>query len=118
MPTAELAGAPGPRFTTSRAQAEKALAAANTVRLWRANLKRDIRAGRRDVAALLADPPPELLTMPILTLVMAMPRVGRKAAGAALQRAQLAPMKQVGELTDRQRAQLAAALPRREHTFV
>ena len=95
------------RTDAQRAQQLEALVVANQFRSYRARLKRDIRAGRVDALAVLVDPPTEILTMRVFDLLLAQPQVGRKKANRWLKAFGVGPSRQVGELTPRQRAQLA-----------
>src|SRR5512140_324841 len=54
-----------------------ALSRANEVRVLRAQLKRDLKAGRVSIGALLLDPPPYLETAKIFDMLLALPRDGR-----------------------------------------
>ena len=54
-------------------QRRQALAMANAVRLARADLKRDLRAGRVDITTVLAEPPSCLRTAPILDVLLTIP---------------------------------------------
>jgi len=53
-----------------------ALSTANEVRTLRAQLKRDLKAGRVSIGALLVDPPPYLETAKVLTCCWPSPRSG------------------------------------------
>jgi hypothetical protein len=96
-------------------QCMEALEKANRTRLARAQLKRDLAAGAADLAELLREPIPDWLgTEPIGRLLEALPRVGRKRAGALL-RGGLSlrfpsPTRSVGALTARERLSLADVL--------
>lgn len=87
-----------------------ALAEANRIRMWRAELKRDMKAGRADVAGLLAAPPAELGTMKVYDLLRAMPKVGVVKTRKVLRRLAIAPSKTVGGLSPRQRQELLGYL--------
>jgi hypothetical protein len=54
-----------------------ALSRANEVRTLRAKLKRDLKACRVSIGALLLDPPPYLETAKVFDMVLAIPKVGR-----------------------------------------
>lgn len=87
-----------------------ALAQANVVRVFRATLKQEIKAGRADPIRVLLSPPEHTHTMKVYDLLMAMPRVGRVKAGKALNRARVSPSKTLAGLTDRQRREIAEFL--------
>lgn len=98
-------------------QRREALERANEVRSARARLKRDIAAGRADVAAVadvLRNPPEWLLSGKVYDLLLAMPRVGRVRTVKLLERARVSPVKTVGGLTPRQREELAKGVARLE----
>jgi hypothetical protein len=57
-----------------------ALRRANEVRTLRAQLKRDLKAGRVSIGALLLDPPPFLETAKVFDILLALPRHGRVKA--------------------------------------
>lgn len=95
------------------AQRLEALDRANTVRMRRAALKRDIAAGRRAVEDVLSERPWWLESMWVVDLLTAAPRVGRGKAAEALRRADVSPRTRVGGLTDRQARVLCEALERR-----
>jgi hypothetical protein len=59
----------------AKKQRDLALVRANHVRLVRADLKRQVKAGR-DLRALILDPPEVLLTADVFTLLQWLPRVG------------------------------------------
>lgn len=90
-----------------------ALNIANGVRTARAELKRELKAGARDVRLLLDDPPDELVTCKIVELLLATPKVGRVKADRLLRQSRVSPSRTVGGLTDRQRAELVIRLTRR-----
>lgn len=87
-------------------QRRAALQRANKVRVYRAKLKRDIKAERVSVDALLADPPAEIATMKVYELLRAMPKVGRIKADKALRKSRTSPSKTVEGLTPRQRDEI------------
>jgi hypothetical protein len=87
-----------------------ALANANVVRLARAQLKRDLKARRVSVCDVLAEPPACAETMNVLSLLLAVPKVGRTKATKILRGCVVAPSKTVGGLSARQRGELLAAL--------
>jgi hypothetical protein len=87
-----------------------ALERANDVRLYRAQMKRDIKAGKRCPRAVLAAPGELVETMKVVDLLLAMPRVGRVKAHKVLGRARVSPSKTLGGLTERQRLELLSLL--------
>lgn len=95
---------PSPR---SLEQRQQALNIANHVRSTRSRLAQDAHAGRIQVTDLLADPPAEILTMPVFKLLLMTPRWGRVKALKALNGVGVSPARTVGGLTVRQRVELA-----------
>ena len=87
-----------------------ALERANTIRTKRSVLKRDIKAGRVSVIALLADPPEFIETMKVYDLLLAVPMVATVKANQIVTRCRISPSKTVGGLSVRQRAELATVL--------
>jgi hypothetical protein len=84
-----------------------ALRRANEVRALRAQLKRDLKAGRVSIAALLLDPPPFLETAKVFDLLLALPRHGRVKATKLLQNSRVSPSTTFSGLSERQRTELA-----------
>jgi len=89
-----------------------ALAKANEVRARRAELKRDLKAGRVSIGALLLDEPPYLETAKVFDMLLALPKIGRVKATKILQSCRVSPSKTFGGLSERQRAELAGRLHR------
>ncbi len=93
-----------------------ALNMANEIRTFRAQLKRDLKAGRVSIATLLLfatlllDPPALLQTAKVFDLLLAVPKVGRVRATKILDNCRVSPSKTFGGLSDRQREDLAARL--------
>jgi hypothetical protein len=85
-----------------------ALSYANTVRVYRANFKRDLKAGRRKLVEVLIDPPEMIEGAKIIDLLLATPKIGRVKADKLLRRAHISPSKTVGGMTERQRNELIA----------
>ena len=87
-----------------------ALERANSVRIRRSQLKRDVKAGRVSVIALLADPPEFIETMKVYDLLLAVPMVATVKANQIVTRCRISPSKTVGGLSERQRDELARFL--------
>ncbi len=87
-----------------------ALRKANETRSARARLKRDVKARRVLVSALVLDPPEYLETAKVFDLLMAVPMVGRVRAAKTLGEQRISLSKTFGGLSDRQRHELAAVL--------
>ena len=100
----------------SLTQRRDALERANIVRIRRSQLKRDIKAGRVNVIALLANPPEYVETMKVFDLLLAVPTVATVKANKILTQCRVSPSKTVGGLSVRQRAELATLLSRPSST--
>lgn len=89
-----------------------ALLLANDVRVKRAKLKTEIKAGVRSVLDALNAPPPEAVTMKVFDLLLAVPKYGRIKVNKMLARVQISPSKTVGGLSPRQRRELYVLIRR------
>lgn len=87
-----------------------ALERANDTRSRRAQLKRDIKAGRQEATALLANPPAWILTMKVWDLLLAVPKYGRVKVNKKLSVVRISPSKTLGGMSERQRGELVALL--------
>ena len=87
-----------------------ALKRANDIRTARAQLKRDLKAGRASIHALLDDPPEYVLTAKVFDMLLAVPKYGRVKANRVLQQCRVSPAKTVGGLSERQRRELIERL--------
>lgn len=94
------------------AQRLAALRRAQTVRVRRAELKRELHDGRPPVPV-LQSPPEFALKMTTLDYLLALPRVGRGTAAKWLRRVALQPSTPLGRVTDRQRRELARLIESR-----
>ena len=90
----------------------EALARANEIRIKRAELKRDLKAGRRSIQTLLIDPPDYLETAKVFDMLLAVPKYGRVKVNKMLSQCRIAPSKTIGGLSDRQRSELVSMLGR------
>jgi hypothetical protein len=88
----------------------RALEHANRVRLARAELKRRIAAGDVLVPDIVLESPWEARSMELSELLMSQKRWGRERCRRLLLALGIPENKQIGTLTDRQRAALAAML--------
>jgi hypothetical protein len=88
----------------------EALQRANHIRSSRAEIKREMKHGKRSPRLTLAAPPAELDTMKVFDLLVAIPKIGRVKAGKVLKVAQVSPSRTVGGLSDRQRRELLGLL--------
>ena len=88
----------------------QALAQANEVRSGRAQLKRDLQAGRVELPEVLSEPPACAETAMVRDLLLALPGMGPVKADRALTRCGIAHSKPVIGLSSRQRASLVEYL--------
>jgi S13-like protein len=89
-----------------------ALQRANQIRTRRAQLKRDLKAGRASIQKLLLDPPDFLETAKVFDMLLAVPKYGRVKANKVLQQCRISPSKTIGGLSERQRTELVGMLRR------
>lgn len=90
-------------------QRAQALQHANDIRLYRAQVKRDLKDGNLNIVDLLAGvayEDPRLATMKIYELVFAAPRFGRMRMNQLFVRCMIAQSKTVAGITHRQRDEL------------
>jgi hypothetical protein len=93
-------------------QRMEALQRANAIRTRRAQLKRDLKAGRASIHQLLLDPPEWVETAKVFDMLLAVPKYGRVKANKILQQCRISPSKTIGGLSERQRTELVAMLRR------
>lgn len=91
----------------------RALERANEIRSRRAQLKRDLKAGRESLISLLLDPPAFLETAKVVDVMLAAPMLGRVKVNKFLSTCRISPSKTLGGLTQRQRVELVEAMERR-----
>src|SRR5271165_2256681 len=110
------AGRPTSAATTtperSLNQRMDALARANEIRIQRAQLKRDLKAGRRSIHSLLLEPPEYVETAKVFDMLLAVPKYGRVKVNKILAHCRIAPSKTIGGLSERQRSELVSLLHR------
>jgi hypothetical protein len=87
-------------------QRRVALATANEVRLRRAELKRELRAGRVTIEALLMNPPAYVRNATIFEALTWLPHYGREKASRLLRRADIAAGTTFERLTPKRRQAL------------
>ncbi len=90
-----------------------ALARANEIRSQRAQLKRDLKAGRISIQQLLTAPPIYLETAKVSDMLLAVPKYGRVKVNKILHNCRISPSKTIGGLSERQRAELVTLLNHR-----
>src|ERR1700756_50695 len=91
----------------------EALQPANDIRSRRAQLKRDLKAGRQPIHELLLKPPEYLETAKVFDLLLAVPKYGRVKVNKILTQCKISPSKTVGGLSERQRRELVDWMRRR-----
>jgi hypothetical protein len=93
-------------------QRMRALGRANEIRSSRAQLKRDLKAGKVMIEKLLLDPPEYVLSAKAFDMILAVPKYGRVKANKILTQCRISPSKTIGGLSERQRAELVQFLRR------
>jgi hypothetical protein len=89
-----------------------ALAHANVIRTKRAELKRDLKAGRVQVEDILLEPPEFVETMKVFNLLKEVPKYGRVKTNKVLTGCRISPSKTIGGMSQRQRTELVSSLRR------
>jgi len=89
-----------------------ALVRANRIRTKRAQLKRDLKAGRLSIHGLLRNPPEYLETAKVFDMLLAVPNYGRVKVNKILVHCRISPSKTIGGLSERQRSELVSLLRR------
>ncbi len=89
-----------------------ALARANQIRTQRAQLKRDLKAGRLSIDTLLLDPPDYVETAKVFDMLLAVPKYGRVKVNKILVGCRISMSKTIGGLSERQRSELVSLLRR------
>jgi hypothetical protein len=98
---------------TTEAQHMQALALANEIRFKRADVKRAIRGGSLTIREVFEDPADYLATMPLDSLLRAVRGLGMRKIIRICNAAKVAPAREIGKLTVRQRAELLRAFETR-----
>ncbi|MGH3030692.1 MAG: integration host factor, actinobacterial type [Gaiellaceae bacterium] len=93
-------------------QRMEALRRANEIRVRRAQLKKDLKAGAVRIESILRNPPEYVETAKVFDILMAVPKFGRVKAARFLNQCRISQSKTVGGLSDRQRAELVGLLRR------
>jgi hypothetical protein len=89
-----------------------ALEKANEIRSDRAQLKRDLRAGRVNIYDLLLEPPEYLETAKVFDILLAAPKYGRVKVNKILAQCRMSPSKTFGGMSRRQRTELVSMMRR------
>ena len=85
---------------------------ANDIRTARAKLKKDLKASRASIHAILLDPPEYVLTAKVFDMLLAVPKYGRVKTNRILNQCRISPSKTIGGLSERQRTELVSQLRR------
>ena len=96
----------------SLVQRMEALQRANDIRSRRAQLKRDLKAGRASIHDLLLHPPEYVETAKVFDMLLAVPKYGRVKVNKILGQCRISPSKTIGGLSQRQRTELVGMLRR------
>ncbi|MGI8727382.1 MAG: integration host factor, actinobacterial type [Solirubrobacterales bacterium] len=94
----------------SRDQRMRALEIANEIRTQRAQLKKDLKAGRQTIDQLLLNPPGWLGSAKVFDIILAVPKYGRVKVNRILNQCRISPSKTIGGLSERQRNELVTLL--------
>src|SRR5947209_20047426 len=97
----------------SLVQRMEALQRANDIRSRRAQLKRDLKAGRTPIHELLLQPPDYLQTAKVFDLLLAVPKYGRVKVTKILSQCSISPSKTLDGLSQPHFAEHFALLRRR-----
>jgi hypothetical protein len=89
-----------------------ALQRANQIRTKRAQLKRDLKAGRVSIHDLLLEPPEFIETAKVFDMLLAVPKYGRVKVNKILVQCRISPSKTIGGMSQRQRTELVSMLRR------
>ena len=82
------------------------------MRTKRAQLKRNLKAGRESIHTLLMDPPDYVETAKVFDMLLAVPKYGRVKVNKVLTQCRISPSKTIGGLSQRQRDELVSLLRR------
>src|SRR6266540_1109461 len=114
MPPATHTTTRTPASTPERSLVQRmdALQRANQIRTRRAQLKRDLKAGRTSINDVLLAPPDWVETAKVFDMMLAVPKYGRVKVNKVLQTCRISPSKTIGGLSQRQRTELVSMLRR------
>jgi hypothetical protein len=110
MPASVKSSAAAPERSLD--QRMEALRRANDIRSARARLKKDLKAGKANIHALLLDPPEFVMTAKVFDMLLAVPKYGRVKTNRILNQCRISPSKTIGGLSARQRGELVGQLRR------
>ena len=111
-PTETAIAKPSAAPERSLTQRMEALQRANDIRTRRAQLKRDLKAGRVRIHDLLLEPPTYVETAKVFDMLLAVPKYGRVKVNKVLVQCRISPSKTIGGLSQRQRTELVSMLRR------
>src|ERR1700759_1974544 len=111
-PVSESPTTPTAAPERSLVQRMEALQRANQIRTKRAQLKRDLKAGRSSIHQLLLQPPDFVETAKVVDMLLAVPKYGRVKVDKIRRTCKISPSKTVGGLSERQRNELVSMLRR------
>jgi hypothetical protein len=94
----------------SLAQRMDALHEANRIRTKRAELKRDLKAGKQSIHDLLLEPPEWVEGMKVFDALLACPKYGRVKVNKVLVHCRVSPSKTIGGMSPRQRIEVVSML--------
>src|ERR1700746_3402953 len=97
----------------SLVQRMEALQRANDIHSRRAQLKRDLKAGRTPIHELLLDPPDYVQTAKVFDLLLAVPKYGRVKVNKILSQCRISPSKTLGGPSSAPRTELRELMRRR-----
>jgi hypothetical protein len=89
-----------------------ALQVANEIRTRRAQLKKDLKAGRVAAIGVITDPPDWVETMHLRDLLLSVPKFGQVKVNRMLTQCHISPSKTIGGLSVRQRREIIDYLRR------
>ena len=114
MPSATTTTNPKQTAAPERSLVQRmdALQRANEIRTKRAQLKRDLKAGRHSIHQVLLEPPDYVGTAKVVDMLLAVPKYGRVKVDKILRQCKISPSKTVGGLSERQRNELVSLLRR------
>src|SRR3954453_1917534 len=114
MPLAAQTTTRSPASTPERSLVQRmdALQRANQIPTRRAQLKRDLKAGRSSIQDILLAPPDWVETAKVFDMMLAVPKYGRVKVNKVLQSCRISPSKTIGGLSQRQRTELVSMLRR------
>ena len=114
MPPATTTTSPKQTAAPERSLVQRmdALQRANEIRTKRAQLKRDLKAGRHSIHQLLLKPPDYVETAKVVDMLLAVPKYGRVKVNRILTQCRISSSKTIGGLSERQRGELVTYLRR------